>query len=185
MKNRKNETPDSHMNGREDGLPRRQLLQRGAGAVAGLALSGLPTAPASAQSGSADPILTVTGVRRWFNTGAGMRPLWPGNEVVGPIEGPETFFWMWRDISAATTNQHYIYLLGWWLTDDFPIQEGNTTTINRLFSAASRRTVQMRAMLWAQWLNKKATLFRRPGCKKVAPAGQFEAGGRVPVTYRP
>jgi len=27
-----------------------------------------------------------------------------------------------------------------------------------------------------------ATLFRRPGCEKVAPAGQFGAGGRVPVT---
>jgi phosphatidylserine/phosphatidylglycerophosphate/cardiolipin synthase-like enzyme len=61
---------------------------------------------------------------------------------------------MWRDISAATTNQHYIYLLGWWLTDNFPIQEGNTTTINRLFSAASRRNVQMRAMLWQQWRSK-------------------------------
>jgi KUP system potassium uptake protein len=29
------------------------------------------------------------------------------------------------------------------------------------------------------------TLFRRPGCEKVAPTGQFEAGGRVPVTWPP
>jgi hypothetical protein len=29
---------------------------------------------------------------------------------------------------------------------------------------------------------KESTLFRRPGCEKVALAGQFEAGGRVPVT---
>jgi hypothetical protein len=29
---------------------------------------------------------------------------------------------------------------------------------------------------------KIPTLFRRLGCEKVAPTGQFEAGGRVPVT---
>src|SRR5882672_3593105 len=33
--------------------------------------------------------------------------------------------------------------------------------------------------------NNVTTLFRRPGCEKVAPAGQFEAGGRVPVTCLP
>jgi len=32
---------------------------------------------------------------------------------------------------------------------------------------------------------KITTLFRRPSCEKVAPAGQFEAGGRMPVTCPP
>jgi chemotaxis response regulator CheB len=34
-------------------------------------------------------------------------------------------------------------------------------------------------------LDQGPTLFRRWGCEKVAPAGQFEAGGRVPVTCLP
>jgi hypothetical protein len=32
---------------------------------------------------------------------------------------------------------------------------------------------------------ERPTLFHRRGCEKVAPAGQFEAGGRVPVTCLP
>jgi signal transduction histidine kinase len=31
----------------------------------------------------------------------------------------------------------------------------------------------------------ESTLFRRPGCEKGAPAGQFEMAGRVPVTCPP
>lgn len=43
----------------------------------------------------------------------------------------------------------YIYLLGWWLTDDFPIMPGiGNSTIQELFTRASNNGVQIRAMLW-------------------------------------
>lgn len=43
----------------------------------------------------------------------------------------------------------YIYLLGWWLTDDFPITVGlGDSTIQNLFTQASNHDVQVRAMLW-------------------------------------
>jgi uncharacterized repeat protein (TIGR03803 family) len=43
----------------------------------------------------------------------------------------------------------YIYLLGWWLTDSFPIQVGDgSSTIQNLFWQQSSQDVQVRAMLW-------------------------------------
>lgn len=43
----------------------------------------------------------------------------------------------------------YIYLLGWWLTDNFPIVVGiGDSTVQNLFSRESANGVQVRAMLW-------------------------------------
>jgi hypothetical protein len=48
-------------------------------------------------------------------------------------------------------------------------------------SAATRRGYRYDLLQFIAWyigLNSapQSTLFRRPGCEKVAPAGQFEAG---------
>jgi phosphatidylserine/phosphatidylglycerophosphate/cardiolipin synthase-like enzyme len=75
-----------------------------------------------------------------------------GNQVDFFIDGPKTFEAMVRAIKTATGNQHYIYLLGWWLTDCFPlIPSDPTSTIAQLFANASRKGVQIRVILWDQF----------------------------------
>jgi phosphatidylserine/phosphatidylglycerophosphate/cardiolipin synthase-like enzyme len=76
-----------------------------------------------------------------------------GNAVTFLVDGPATFQAMHRAILTARTSEHYIYLLGWHLTDDFPLvppRQGVPTSIRDLFAAASQRGVQVRAMLWDQ-----------------------------------
>jgi phosphatidylserine/phosphatidylglycerophosphate/cardiolipin synthase-like enzyme len=91
------------------------------------------------------------GPSRWRRAvGAGF--VRDGNSVQGLIDGPETFRSMVQAIRTATGRGDYIYLLGWWLSDNFPMIAGDpTTTARSLFSAASARGVQIRAMLWDQW----------------------------------
>jgi phosphatidylserine/phosphatidylglycerophosphate/cardiolipin synthase-like enzyme len=80
-----------------------------------------------------------------------------GNQVDFFIDGPETFKAKVKAIKTATGNQHYIYLLGWWLTDCFPLIPGDpTSTIAQLFADASRKGVQIRVMLWDQWGRKNS-----------------------------
>jgi phosphatidylserine/phosphatidylglycerophosphate/cardiolipin synthase-like enzyme len=75
-----------------------------------------------------------------------------GNQVEFLIDGRQTFEAMVRAIKTATGSQHYIYLLGWWLTDSFPLIPGDPySTITRLFAAAAKRGVQIRVMLWDQF----------------------------------
>ena len=48
-------------------------------------------------------------------------------------------------------SDHYIYLLGWWLQDDFKLIQGDpASTVRKLFAEASTNGVQVRAMLWDQ-----------------------------------
>lgn len=75
-----------------------------------------------------------------------------GNQVNFLIDGHQTFQAMVKAIKTATANQHYIYLLGWWLTDCFPLIPGDSnSTIAKLFTDASRKGVQIRVMLWNQF----------------------------------
>jgi phosphatidylserine/phosphatidylglycerophosphate/cardiolipin synthase-like enzyme len=74
-----------------------------------------------------------------------------GNQVEFLINGSQTFKEMVKIIRTATSRGHYIYLLAWWLSDDFPLIHGdNSTTIRQLFSVAATQGVQIRAMLWDQ-----------------------------------
>jgi uncharacterized repeat protein (TIGR03803 family) len=60
----------------------------------------------------------------------------------------------------------YIYLLGWWLTDDFPILIGDpNSTVDQLFGHESAEGAQVRAMLWDS--NKKTATQ-----EKYWPVGQ-------------
>lgn len=90
---------------------------------------------------------------RWFTTGGTppMQLVRDGNEVRPLIGGVNTFAEMARVIRTARDRTHYIYLLGWWLSDDFPLIRGDaSSTINRMFIDASARGVQIRVMLWDQ-----------------------------------
>lgn len=72
-----------------------------------------------------------------------------GNFVECLIRGPATFEAMAKAIRTANKRGHYIYLLGWWLDDNFPlIPTDPTSTIQALFYSAANAGVQIRAMLW-------------------------------------
>lgn len=96
-----------------------------------------------------------------------------GNQTEFLIDGRQTFEAMVKAIRTATDENHYIYLLGWWLTDSFllipgydprdpkspPLVPGNppflprdpNSSIAKLFAEATRRRVQIRVMLWDQF----------------------------------
>jgi len=67
-----------------------------------------------------------------------------GNEVIELIDGPQAFVEMVRAIKTATTQDHFIYLLGWWLTDSFALLPGNSaSTIDALLWNTGWITFQM------------------------------------------
>jgi phosphatidylserine/phosphatidylglycerophosphate/cardiolipin synthase-like enzyme len=49
---------------------------------------------------------------------------------------------------TATGPEHFIYLLGWWMSDDFAVSNG--LTLATLFNRASDANVMVRVMLWDQ-----------------------------------
>jgi phosphatidylserine/phosphatidylglycerophosphate/cardiolipin synthase-like enzyme len=74
-----------------------------------------------------------------------------GNQVSYLIRGAATFKEMADAIKTAKDRGHYIYLLGWWLSDNIRLDAGDpASSIVSLFNTASRRGVQIRAMLWDQ-----------------------------------
>ncbi len=74
-----------------------------------------------------------------------------GNAVRFLIDGPVTYRSMVEAIRSAQIREHYIYLLGWKLVDDFQLIPGDlTTTFRQLTADAAGRGVQIRAMLWAK-----------------------------------
>jgi phosphatidylserine/phosphatidylglycerophosphate/cardiolipin synthase-like enzyme len=77
----------------------------------------------------------------------------PGNEVDYLIDGWATFESMYRAILTTLEGDpsaYYIYLLGWWLDDDFALSASDPdSTFNALMRRASGRGVQVRAMLWS------------------------------------
>jgi phosphatidylserine/phosphatidylglycerophosphate/cardiolipin synthase-like enzyme len=89
----------------------------------------------------------------------GAQDLRTGNFVNFLVDGAATFHAMHEAILTAAGEGHYIYLLGWSLTDDFmfvPPVPGPALTIRALFGNASRRGVQIRAMLWDQFGTKNS-----------------------------
>jgi phosphatidylserine/phosphatidylglycerophosphate/cardiolipin synthase-like enzyme len=93
---------------------------------------------------------TITIPERW-QSAMGSAKVRAGNQVDFLIDGPQTFEAMVKAIKTATGQQHYIYLLGWWLTDNFRlIPTDPNSTIAKLFSTAAGLGVQIRVMLWDQ-----------------------------------
>jgi phosphatidylserine/phosphatidylglycerophosphate/cardiolipin synthase-like enzyme len=100
-----------------------------------------------------DRILTTDEIRRWFvdgedSQGQPMGRITANNRVIHLIRGRSTFDAMLAALSTATAPGHFIFLLGWWLSDDFVF--AGATTIRQLFTRASARGVAIRAMLWQQ-----------------------------------
>ncbi len=90
---------------------------------------------------------------RWFETRSAfdMQRVRSGNSVIPLIDGAQTFASMLEALRTANSSGHYIYLLGWWLTDDLQLSEGDSSSTTRaIFTIASRYGVQVRAMLWDQ-----------------------------------
>jgi phosphatidylserine/phosphatidylglycerophosphate/cardiolipin synthase-like enzyme len=77
-----------------------------------------------------------------------MGPVRTNNEVMYLIDGPETFAQMARAMRTASAPGHFIYLLAWWLSDDFPLIPGfNPSTAHALFTAAAAAGAQVRVMI--------------------------------------
>lgn len=129
---------------------RRSFLAAGAATVLGLSWRSR-SGHAEFGDPNDDPDLTEEQAKAWFLT-QGMGALTQRNEVVGLIDGPETFASMRAAIATATTNQHFVYFLNWWMTDGFATDPatGATTALNSILRTASRDNVQIRAMLWDQ-----------------------------------
>jgi phosphatidylserine/phosphatidylglycerophosphate/cardiolipin synthase-like enzyme/outer membrane protein OmpA-like peptidoglycan-associated protein len=92
---------------------------------------------------------------RWFETGGRgptqMQPVWLGNAVRCFTDGAATFEDMVRSIRTAKAPDHYIYLLGWFLDDNFELITGDAgSTMHKLLVEAATSGVQIRAMLWDQ-----------------------------------
>lgn len=93
-------------------------------------------------------------LRRWFTTGGvpPMQPIRPGNLVLPLVGGAATFDQMVRAIGTARGRGDFIYLAGWYLDLNFPLTRCDpNTTAGKLFADASRRGVQIRALLWDQF----------------------------------
>lgn len=72
-----------------------------------------------------------------------------GNEVTYLIDGWQTFQAMIDAMETATGPDHFIYLLGWFLGDGFPLVFGDAgTTMATLLKNADAKGVSIRAMLW-------------------------------------
>lgn len=94
-----------------------------------------------------------------------------GNQVDFLIDGRQTFEAIVRAIKTTTSSQHYIYLLGWWLTDSFPLIPADpNSTISKLFAAAAQRGVQIRVMMWDQFGTQNSPEVRRINALKTGGA---------------
>jgi phosphatidylserine/phosphatidylglycerophosphate/cardiolipin synthase-like enzyme len=99
---------------------------------------------------------------KWIKVmGAKMRV---GNRVEALVDGPETFGSMLNAIRTASAPGHYIYLLGWWLDLDVPLDPsavaaycsmqsqgaapGDPSSLRQLLSKAAASGVQIRVMLY-------------------------------------
>jgi phosphatidylserine/phosphatidylglycerophosphate/cardiolipin synthase-like enzyme len=75
-----------------------------------------------------------------------------GNRVDYLVDGKATYQAMYEAICTTFSNEpsYYIYLLGWWLDDQFPlVPHDPESTIEKLFRKASLQYgVQVRVMLW-------------------------------------
>lgn len=86
--------------------------------------------------------------QRWFNTDQGMQPVRHGNKVIGLIDGPETFVDMVSAIKTASSKEHYIYMLNWFVDLNFDLI--TSTKLIDLLTNADKKGVQIRGMFWDQ-----------------------------------
>jgi phosphatidylserine/phosphatidylglycerophosphate/cardiolipin synthase-like enzyme len=97
-----------------------------------------------------DPAVDEIG--RWFRTGPGLPPVHhANNEVRYLIDGPDTFRDMLRSLRTANQEGHFIYLLNWWVDDQFSLTGGSGgPTLLSILTEASTHNVMIRAMFWDQ-----------------------------------
>jgi phosphatidylserine/phosphatidylglycerophosphate/cardiolipin synthase-like enzyme len=92
--------------------------------------------------------------KRWFRDDLSVpgsswtRDVSEGNEVTYLIDGPQTFRAMVDAIETATDPGHFIYLLGWFLGDRFPLVRGDQGTTMEALLQRAHRGVHVRALLW-------------------------------------
>jgi phosphatidylserine/phosphatidylglycerophosphate/cardiolipin synthase-like enzyme len=127
-----------------------------------IAHGGPPPAPPAPIPPPTPPPDPDADIRRWISA-MGPRML-AGNTVQPLIDGPDTFAAYKSAIGTATSNGHFIYLLGWWLDLDVPLEPAAQTryclgpaptapdpsSLRALLSAAASKGVQIRVMLWDQ-----------------------------------
>src|ERR1700730_10018219 len=73
-------------------------------------------------------------------TSQSSRPLQPGNRVNYLIDGWATFSSMHEAIAttlAGDPDKYFIYLLGWWLDDDFPLEPTSQEKADQKGSSSS------------------------------------------------
>lgn len=151
MNEKEIENPSVEAGQPDDGLTRRELLKVGAGSMMGVALTGFPSPPEP----RGDPELPEEDRARWFNTAAGMGRVRDGNSAEAFIDGRQAISDMMTAMRTANAQGHFIYLLGWWLTDSvqlIPAPRPVDSQILPLLTAAARAGVEVRVMLWDQLL---------------------------------
>src|SRR5262249_37681063 len=132
-----------------------------------------------------DPVLTEAQVRRWFDPNITLsRPVRRGNRVNFLVDGSVTFQVMaeeLRKISARPFDYQFAYLLGWWLSDNFPLVPGDAeSTMYRLLRRAGfELAAQVCAMLWKQQTStQNRDEVKRINATGMLPSGRL-AGGAV------
>jgi phosphatidylserine/phosphatidylglycerophosphate/cardiolipin synthase-like enzyme len=98
-------------------------------------------------------------VDRWYETGGNppMRDVTSGNTVKYMIDGPAAFSEILKAIRTATGPGHFIYLLGWFCDVFLPLSANdNHTNLFALCTDLDQQGVQIRAMLWEQFLSTSA-----------------------------
>ena len=87
----------------------------------------------------------------WFPDLIGKSSVRSPNEVIPYIDGRDAFKDIVSAIRSTKQQGHFIYLVGWRMIHNFPLIDGQAaTTIEALFTAASRRNVDIRVMLYHQ-----------------------------------
>jgi len=91
----------------------------------------------------------TTSVPKWFNSelqrGDGtVCPIRAGNAVTPLVDGEETFRAMANAIRTADGSgpNHFIYIAGWWLDYDFPLD--GVSTLKTLLDQADKKGVEIR-----------------------------------------
>ena len=105
--------------------------------------------------------------QRYFDTGAGMRPIRAGNEVKAFISGVEAFSGMGAGIETATGPDHYIYMLNWFIDLSVPVKDGRT--LESMLLTAEQNHVQIRGMFWDQPLFQNSSVVNRFNDTSVFP----------------
>lgn len=84
--------------------------------------------------------------QRWLSPGP---PLSLTNDVKTLIDGEEAFAEIYRAMSTATGKGHFIYLLGWFLNDQYPLIKGEPATSLFEYARANKK-IEVRVMLWRE-----------------------------------